>query len=185
VAWIPHPARELRQRLVARPAGRDHHPLLVEPGRAGRHPGRGFAADVGVVGAAGGEAEQAAVAEDRRDQGDVGQMGAAAEGVVEDPGLAGALLLAQHRANRLRHRAEVDRDVFRLHHQLAGVVEEGRRAVATLLDVRRVRRAHQDRAHLLAGGAQPAGEDLERDRVEALHRAHLSRVASIVPRSST
>ena len=54
-----------------------------------------------------------------------------------------------------------------LHHQLAAAVEQRGRAVAALLDVRRVRGADQHRAHLVAGGAQRADQDLERDRVEA------------------
>ena len=45
-------------------------------------------------------------------------------------------------------------------------VEQRGRAVAALLDVRRVGRADQHRAHLVAGGAQRADQDLERDRVE-------------------
>ena len=43
---------------------RDHHALLVERRESGRHAARGRPADVGVVGAAGGEAEQLAVDED-------------------------------------------------------------------------------------------------------------------------
>ena len=101
-----------------------------------------------------------------RDQGDVGQVGAAAVGVVEDPEVARPLLDAEHRRDRVGHRAEVDRDVLRLHHQLAGGVEQRRRAVVALLDVGRVRGADQHRAHLLAGRAQRADQHLQRDRVE-------------------
>jgi hypothetical protein len=59
--------------------------------------------------------------------------------------------------------------VLGLHDHLAGRVEQRGRAVAALLDVRRVRRAHEDRAHLLA--ARPrrrAGRPTcRRERVEA------------------
>ena len=55
-----------------------------------------------------------------------------------------------------------------LHHQLARGVEERGRAVVALLDVGRVGGADQRRAHLVAGGAQAADQDLERDRVEPL-----------------
>ena len=48
-------------------------------------------------------------------------------------------------------------------------VEQRGGAVAALLDVRRVRRAHEHGAHLLAGGAQRADHDLQRDRVQAAH----------------
>ena len=53
--------------------------------RVGGHRARRRAADVGVVGAAGGEAEQLAAVEHRRDDRDVGQVGAAGERVVEHP----------------------------------------------------------------------------------------------------
>ena len=62
-----------------------------------------------------------------------------------------------------------------------GGVEQRGRAVAPLLDVRRVGRADQHRAHLLAGGAQRADQDLERDRVEPAG-AHRCAPRTIVPR---
>jgi hypothetical protein len=51
---------------------------------------------------------------------------AAAIGIVQDPGLVRALLLAQHRGHRRRHRTQVHRDVLGLHDHLAVWVEEGR-----------------------------------------------------------
>ena len=63
-------------------------------------------------------------------------------------------------------------------------VEQRRRAVAPLLDVGRVRRADQHRAHLLAGGAKRADQHLERDRVEAGGRARAHRRLASAPRSS-
>ena len=84
---------------------------------------------------------------------------------------------------RSRHRAEVDRDVLGLHDHLASRVEQAGRAVATLLDVRRVRAAHERGAHLLAGRAQRAGDDLEVDRVK--RHAASSSPSTIVPASST
>ena len=131
-------------------------------------------------------AEQLAVQEYRGDQGHVGQVGAAPVGVVEDPGDPGPLLLAEHRGDRVGHRAEVDGDVLGLHHQLAVGVEEGGRAVVALLDVGRVGGADQRRAHLIAGGAQAADQDLERDRVEAVaaHRATSARDRAVRRRPS-
>ena len=86
----------------------------------------------------------------------------------------GLLVAVEHGRDRVGHRAEVDGDVLGLHHQLAAGVEERGRAVAALLDVRRVGRADQHRAHLVAGGAQRADQHLQRDRVEArAHRASL------------
>ena len=48
-----------------------------------------------------------------------------------------------------------------------GGVEERGRAVVALLDVGRVGGADQRRAHLVAGRPQPAGQHLQRDRVDA------------------
>ena len=112
----------------------------------------------------------ASVVQDRRDDRDVRQVRPAAVGVVQDPRRAAGVVLAEHRRDRRRHRAEVDRDVLGLHDHLAVRVEQRGRAVVALLDVRRVRAADQDRAHLLARGAQRAGGDLQGDRVEALTR---------------
>ena len=73
----------------------------------------------------------------------------------------------------------------------AGVEERGR-AVVALLDVGRVGGADQRRAHLVAGGPQPADQHLQGDRVEPTHSAvpfpRISWVwnrATIVPASST
>src|SRR5260370_1150399 len=52
--------------------GRDRDALLVEPVGEGRHRAGGRPADVGVMGARGGEAEELAGDEDRGDEGDVG-----------------------------------------------------------------------------------------------------------------
>src|SRR6185436_8155248 len=109
------------------------------------------------------------------------RVGAVGVGVVQHPGDPGLVRLAEHRRYGCGHRPEVDRDVLGLHANLAGRVEEGGRAVAALLGVRRVRRAHEDRAHLLAGGPQRAGDDLQLDRVEAVVAHDASRVSTIVP----
>ena len=165
----PHPLGQPLEQAPLDPGRRDHDALVRERVREGRHPARRRAADVGVVGAAGGEAEQLAGDEDGRDQGHVRQVGAAAVGVVEDPGDARLVALAEHGGDRVGHRAEVDGDVLGLHHQLAGGVEQRGRAVVALLDVGRVSGADQRRAHLVAGGSQPADQHLQRDRVEPAH----------------
>ena len=89
------------------------------------------------------------------------------------------MVLVEHGGDGGGHRAEVHGDVLGLHDHLARRVEQRGRAVAALLDVGRVRRAHEHGAHLLAGGAQRAGHDLQRDRVELA--AHPSRSRTIVP----
>ena len=146
----------------------------IEPGHA--------PADVGVVGAGGGEAEQLAVVEGGRHDGDVGQVGAAGVGIVEDPRDARGVVAVAHGGDRGGHRAEVHRYVLGLHDHLAGGVEERRRAVAALLDVGAVGRAHQHGAHLLARGAQRAGRDLQGDGIDAHARSSTSvPVSSVVP----
>ena len=144
-------------------------------------PGR-RAADVGVVGAVGREAEQRAVVrERRRDDGDVRQVGAAAVGVVQDPCDARLVPLPHHGLDGGGHRAEVDGDVLGLHDHPAGGVEQRAGRVAALLDVGRVRRADEHGAHLLARRAQGAGDHAQGDRVDA----HGARSSRIVPDGST
>jgi hypothetical protein len=130
--------------------------------------------------AAGGEAEQRAggarmpdaargsfrgAGKDGRDDGDVGQVRAAREGIVENPRDAGGVALVEHGGDCGRHRAEVHGDVLGLHDHLPVGVEQRGGGVAALLDVRRVRGVDQHDAHLLTGGAQRAADDLQFDRV--------------------
>ena len=81
---VAHVGEQDRRDLVGEAHGRDDEPLLVDLGRVGRQARRLGAADVGVVGAADGEAALRA-----RDERDVGEVRAAGEGVVEDEDLAG------------------------------------------------------------------------------------------------
>ena len=167
---LAHARDELLDRPLVQRAWCDHHALLLQAAAVGRHRAGHAPADVGVVGAAGGEADQAlAGGEDRRYDGDVGQVGAAGERVVEDPRDPWGVILAEHRGHGGRHRAEVHRDVLGLHDHLAGRVEQRGGGVPALLDVRGVGRADQHDAHLFAGCAQRAGDDLELDRVECAH----------------
>src|SRR6185295_11299674 len=94
LVWVAHLGGKARQSVVVGPRGRNHHPLLLQPGGAGRHAGWGRATHVGVMGAAGGKPEQRRSVrrpsggvlvvllgivggrEDGRDQGDVRQGGA-------------------------------------------------------------------------------------------------------------
>ncbi len=177
---LAHARDELvERRLVERPR-RDHDALLLQRAAVGRHRPGHARPDVGVVRAAGGEAEQRlARREHRRDDRDVGQVGAAGERVVEDPRDARGVFGFEHRRHRRRHRAEMHRDVLGLHHHLPVGVEQRGRGVAALLDVRRVRRADQHHAHLLAGGAQRAGHDLQLDRVEWLDPCRALRDAAV------
>src|SRR5204862_105023 len=69
-----------------------------------------------------------------RDERDVRQVGTAGIRVVEDEDVRRPRLLCPHRGDGVRQRAEVDGDVLRLRDHPALRVEEGRRAVAALLD---------------------------------------------------
>ena len=166
---LAHLPGELVDRRIVEHARGDDDALLGERRRVRGHRAGHAAADVGVVGAVGGEAEQRAARparQDGRDHRDVGQVRAACKRVVEDPRAPLGVVLAEHRGDGGGHRAEVDRDVLGLHDHLAGRVEQAARAVAALLDVRRVRAAHEHGAHLLARRAQRPGDDLQVDRVE-------------------
>ena len=105
-----------------------------------------------------GEAERGA-----RDERHVGEVRAAGVRVVEDEDVVRARVVPHDGGDRVRHRAEVDGDVLGLRDHPAALVEERRRAVAPLLDVRRERRADEHRAHLLGDRAQRAAENLELD----------------------
>ncbi len=123
LARVAHAPGQLAQRLGVEPRGRDHDALVGKGARVGGHAAGLGGADVGVVGAAGGEPDQLACVEERVDHGDVGQVGAARVRVVEDPGDAGLVALIEHRRHGRGHGAEVDRDVLGLHHHAAALVE--------------------------------------------------------------
>ena len=95
-----------------------------------------------------------AVDEDRLHHHDVGQVRAAARvRVVADEDVAFAhvreRMACRHVLDHAHQRAEMHRDVHRLAQRAAAAVEEARGAVAPLLHVRRVGRAHERLAHLL------------------------------------
>ena len=99
---VPHPRDELVEDAVVEARRRDHDTLLLEPARVGGQAAGLGGADVGVVSAGDGEARARA-----RDERDVGQVRAAGERVVEDPGLARAR--GRARAPRRRRRASAPR----------------------------------------------------------------------------
>ena len=101
---LAHLRDELVDRGGVEPARRRSRrpPRRASSSRRASSPGVG-PADVGVVGAVGGEAELRAVVGERgRDHGDVGQVRAAAVGVVEDPGDARLVPLAARPPRRPR-----------------------------------------------------------------------------------
>ena len=93
-------------------------------------------------------------------------MRAAGEGVVEREDVAGFGVAVEHCVDGLRHRSEVDGDVFGLCDDRTVGVEQRRRAVPPLGDVRGVRAAYQDVAHLLRDAFELVPQDFERYGVE-------------------
>ena len=130
----------------------------------------GGAADVGVMAAAADE-EQDVLAvgiEYRRDDGDVRQVGAAVERVVQRDDVAGLQRKApviEDGADALAHRAEVDRDVRRVGHQIAVGVEDGAGEVQTFLDVHAHRGVLQHRAGLFGDVHEQVVEQFQQHRI--------------------
>src|SRR5215208_1981705 len=107
---------------------------------------------------------------DRGDERYVRQVGPAGVGVVYGEDVARLGLAVHYGRDGLWHRAEVDRDVLGLGDHAALRVEERRRAVASLLDIRGVGAPDQDGTHLLGDPRQGAGENRECYRIKPTHR---------------
>ncbi len=136
----------------------------------GGHRARRDAADIGVMAAAGNEEQDilAVVAEDRGDDGDVGQVGAAVIGRIDHEDVARlhlAGVLADDRADALAHRAQMDRDVRRVGHQHAVRIEDRAGEVEPLLDVHGEGRVLQGQPHLLGDRHEQVVEHLEHDGI--------------------
>ena len=186
---------------------RDAQALLVDLARE-RHRARRRAADVGVMRAARDD-EVGRAAPGPRNTGETsvtsGRCVPPANGSLStttSPRRERAE--RERRLDRARHAAEVHRNVRRLRDQPARAVEDRARVVEPLLDVRRVRGAHERRAHLLGGtrrtgpgrarGATPSGRGpssrARRSRTSAPlassgARASPAAIHSVAPSSST
>jgi len=151
---------------------RDAHAFLVD-----RLAHRGFrarhhAAHIRVMRDVGDEGDDAPADEDRRDDGDVGQVRAAAVvRIVRDEHIARHDLLLrkalQYLVHRAHHRAQVYRHALRQRDHLPRGVEYRGRAVRAFLDVGRERGAHERRTHFLRRREEKTGDDLGPDRVYA------------------
>ncbi len=186
---------QVAQLVEARPSALDHfqrpqhHAFFCQVAGVGRHAAGTDAADLGVVRAVGGKEERRGAVrhEYRRDHRDVGQMRAAAIGVVGEHDVAGRQVghVAQHAAHRLAHRAEVHRHVRRVRHQGPRAVEHRAREVEPLLHVDRERGAAQHGAHLFGDGGEAVVEELELDRVGSVDAWQPgSRARHLCPRAS-
>ena len=153
-----HLRDERLQGLLVEQRRRDHDALVRERARPRWQAARLAAADVDVVRPRDREAE-----ERPRDGRQIGQMRPTRVRVVEDPDLAGLRVAGHHGGHGLRHRAEVDRDVLGLRDHPALLVEQRRRAVVPLLDVRGERAADQHRSHLLGDRDELGADHLKLD----------------------
>ena len=144
--------------------------LLLHGPAVRRRGARRAPADIGVMAAARDEEQDLLprLVEDRRDDGDVRQVGAAVVGRVHHvdiAGLQGAAVLLQHRAHRLAHRAQVNRDMRRIGDQIAVGVEHRAGEIEPLLDVHRIGGVLQRHAHLLGDRHEEVVEHLQHHRV--------------------
>ena len=99
----------------------------------------------------------------RRDHGNVGQVGAAAVGIVGNKDVARSDdgVLGENLPDGLAHRTEMDRDVRGVHDQVAAGREQGATEVQPLLDVDARGRVPQRYAHLLGNAHEVVVEDLQ------------------------
>jgi hypothetical protein len=103
---------------------RNDEAFLHELRGALRHAARTHAADVRMMCAHGRVPADGAVDLDGLHQCQVGKVGPAVIGIVEEIDVAGMRIPGAYRMHRLRHRAEVHRDVRRLRHHAAACIEE-------------------------------------------------------------
>jgi hypothetical protein len=165
-----HDAPDVLDALAAgeQPHRRQSQAFLVDLARQRHRAGR-HTADVGMVRAYGNVPDRAAVLTvNRADEREVGQMRAACERIVQQHHIAGAErpVRVQRRGYAQRQRAQMHRHVVAHRHHPAGAVEKSARVVAPLLDVRRVRRSPQRRAHLLRERRVEVAIHLQPDRIE-------------------
>ena len=152
---------------VDRPAPVDAHrrqaqPLAIDVRHRAVASRRG-AADIRPVGAHAAEAEQRAVHKGGRDDVHVRQVRAAEIGVVVDEHVAGFDILPgpHHRAHRIGHRTQVDRQVRALGHHIAPVVEDAAGIVPRHLEDRRIGGLGEHHLHLLGDRIEAVLDDLE------------------------
>ncbi len=146
----------------------DAQAFLVDVPRQ-RHRSRRLPADVGVMGAIGGVADElwrgrtGCTGVDRRNNRDVGKVGPAGIGIVHDRDIAIGQIAdsGSHGGDGRGHGSQVNRNVRRLRQQHAGSVEDRAGKVPPLLDVRRERDTLKRDPHLLGGGFEEIADDLQ------------------------
>ena len=118
------------------PHRRNDEALLHELRGALRHAARTHPADVRMMRAHRCIPRDDAIDLDGFHQRQVRKVGSAVVGVVEDVDVARVRVASAHRVHRLGHRAKVHGNVRRLRHHSAACVEQRRRGIASLADVR-------------------------------------------------
>ena len=145
--------------------GRDAEPLL-EDLLSQRHRSRAHASDVGVMCSRRHVAERCARLRvpDWGDQGDVGQMRPASEGVVQadDVPHVERAQLTEGGLHAHRHRPQVDRHVVAKGDGCTPRRKECARVISALLDVGRKGCPPERGSHLLSQSCKEVAEDLER-----------------------
>src|SRR5215210_1800361 len=150
---------------------RDDDALLVDLARVAGHGAWTHPPDVGVVGSRDRVPDDLSlVGGDGGDERYVGQVRPSGVRVVYGEHVARLWVAVHYGRYGLGHRAEVDGDVLSLGDHAAIRVEERRRAVATLLDVRGVGAPDQDSPHLLGDPGQGARQNREGYGVKPTHR---------------
>ena len=103
----------------------------------------------------------------------VGQVAAAEVGIVVDKDIAFVNVgreLGDDGADRVRHRAEMNRQIGSLRHHRAAGIEHAARIVTGRLEQRRVGGLGQDHPHLLGDLVEAVLDDLEGGGIGLLHR---------------
>ncbi len=141
--------------------------LLINLARQ-RHGSRTHAADVSVVRAVRHEERRLAGAlhEYGGDCGDIGQVGAAAERIVQNRDVARLEIEGLRRVlDRERHGAQMHGHVIAHRDGFASGIVHGAGIIAALLDVCRVRSLAQHRAHFFGDGNQQMAKQLQFDGI--------------------
>ncbi len=125
--------------------------------------------------------------EDWRDERYVGQMGAAAEGIVDDGDVASLQFeILQNRTHAHRHRPKMHRHVISHRERLACSVKDRAGVIAPLLDVRRESRATQSCTHFFRDGMKNTFENLQFDGIgnRGARAGHREKFIGVLPPST-
>ncbi len=132
----PHIREQQALEIGREPSGRDDEALLIQLACPRGHTARRHPPDIGVVGAHDAVATDLPLDLDGANEREIGEMAAARVRIVEQKQLTGQRREGTDRRHRVGQRAQVYRNVGRLRDHLAAGVEQRRRRVTPLADVR-------------------------------------------------